>query len=212
MNIIAKQKQPIKNKWKKLFYSLLTLNIAGLLIIITLIFWPIPTTETPTGNIAETEEGSQFVVRTTKKNLNELVNAYIDKFQEGTNHQYSISLENDVHLLGELPIFSTTVPLSLHLEPFVQADGNVILKQNSISIGLLELPNKKIMEYMEKHLPMPEWVTINPSEEEIYVAVSEMDIKSNFEVSVKHFDLEANNLAFNIKVPYKTLGIETIQE
>ena len=55
---------------------------------------------------------------------------------------------------------------------------------------------------------MPEWVTVQPEEESIYVAISEMDIKSNFQVAIQSFDLEANNLAFNIKVPYKTLGIE----
>jgi len=64
------------------------------------------------------------------------------------------------------------------------------------------------MEYLEAYLPMPKWVTINPANEEIYVAVTDMEIKSNLNVSVKNFDLEANNLAFNIEVPYKTLGIE----
>src|SRR5699024_2643998 len=82
------------------------------------------------------------------------------------------------------------------------------LKQKSISIGLLELPNKKIMEYMEQYLPMPEWVIVNPQEEEIYVAVTDMDIKSNFEVSVEHIDLQTNHLAFKIRIPYETLAID----
>src|SRR5699024_5888875 len=65
-----------------------------------------------------------------------------------------------------------------------------------------------IMEYIKKYLPMPEWVTVNPEKEEIYVAVTQMDIKSNFKVGIERIDLEANNLAFKIKVPYKTLGID----
>lgn len=159
----------------------------------------------------DADDSSEFIVRTTKNNLNDLVNAYLDELLKDTNHQYSVSLEDDVHLLGELPIFSTTVPLSIHLEPFVE-DGNLVLEQKSISVGLLKLPNRKIMEYIKKYLPMPEWVIVNPKEEEIYVAISEMDIKSNFRVSVEHFDLEANNLSFKINVPYKTLGIEKIDE
>ena len=206
-----KQRKSSTNKWKRLFYSLLILNIAGIIIIIALVFWPVPEKEIISSNHMKTIDSSEFVVRTTKKNLNELVNAYIEKLTQGTKHQYSISLEDDVHLLGELPVFSTTVPLSVHLVPFVQDNGDVILKQKSISIGLLELPNKKIMEYMAKFLPMPDWVTINAKEEEIYVAVSEMDIKSNFKVGVEHFDLGANNLAFRINIPYKTLGIELIE-
>ncbi|WP_164667504.1 YpmS family protein [Virgibacillus doumboii] len=197
-----------KNKWKRLFLALLGLNAIILIGLVVLIFWPVSETETPSADEEAEQRSSEFVVRTTKTNLNELVNAYIDKLLADTNHHYSVSLEEDVHLKGELPVFSSTVPLSVHLEPFVQDNGDVILKQKSISIGLLELPNQKIMEYMKKYLPMPKWVTINPKNEEIYVAVTDMEIKSNFDVSVEHIDLGANNLAFKIKIPYRTLGIE----
>ncbi|RKQ31493.1 YpmS family protein [Oceanobacillus halophilus] len=199
------------NKWKKLFYSLLGFNVVMLIILAFLLFGPVPETNIAPTTKHDTEDSSEFVVRTTKQNLNELVNAYIEKLLEGSNHHYSISLEEDVHLMGELPVFSTTVPLSVHLEPLVLENGDIKLIQRSISIGLLELPNQKIMEYMDKYLNMPEWVTINPKEEEIYVAVTEMEMKSNFKVSVEHIDLEANNLAFRIEIPYRTLGIDTVQ-
>lgn len=198
----------VKTRWKKLFYFLLTVNIVILLGIILLIFWPVSNTTTPSPEKVDEQKSSQFVVRTTKKNLNDLVNAYLDKLLDDSRHHYRIELKDDVHLIGELPVFSSTIPLSVHLEPIVQENGDVILKQKSISVGLLELPNQKIMEYMEKYLPMPEWVTVNPKEEEIYVAVTNMDIRSNFKVSIEHFDLEANNLAFKIHVPYETLGIK----
>lgn len=197
-----------KNSWKRLFFMLFGLNLVVIICITTLIFWPVSETETPSSEKENKLKSSEFVVRTTKQNLNELVNAYINKLLKGTDHHYKVSLDEDVHLQGELPVFSTSVPLSVHLEPIVLENGDVVLEQKSISIGLLELPNQKIMEYMKKYLPMPKWVTINPKEEKIYVAVTDMEIRSNFHVSVEHIDLEANNLAFKIKIPYKTLGIE----
>ncbi|WP_042221308.1 YpmS family protein [Oceanobacillus manasiensis] len=204
-----KERRKIKSKWKKLFFGLLVLNIAVVIIFLALIFWPVPDNVSyPENEATPQDESSEFVVRTTKQNLNDLVNAYTEQLLEGTRHQYRIELDEDVHLIGELPVFSSTVPLSAHLEPLVQENGDIILKQKSISIGLLELPNKKIMEYIGKYLPMPDWVTVNPAEEEIYVAVTEMDIRSNFEVGVEHIDLEANNLAFRIRIPYRTLGID----
>lgn len=203
----TKQKKQ-KSNWKRLFLALLGLNIIILLGLAALIFWPVSNTEIPSADDETEQRSSEFVVRTTKQNLNELINAYIDKLLSDTNHHYNITLDEDVHLLGELPVFSSTVPLSIHLEPFVQDNGDVVLKQRSISIGLLELPNQKIMKYMKQYLPMPKWVTINPKDEEIYVAVTDMEIRSNFDVSVEHIDLEANNLSFKIKLPYKTLGIE----
>lgn len=201
-----------KNKWKRLFYSLLFINIAGFLLVITLLFWPVSNASVAPEKSYGWQDSSEFTVRTTKKNLNELTNAYIDKFLRNTNHRYSVYLEEDVHLIGELPVFSTTVPLSIRMEPLVQDNGDLILKQKSISIGLLQLPNKKIMEYVKRYLPMPEWVIVNPKETEIYVAVSEMKIKSNFRVSVEHFDLDANHIAFKFAVPYETLGIEVIKQ
>jgi uncharacterized protein YpmS len=203
-----KERRKVKSKWKKLFYSLLAINIVVVVILLALIFWPVPDASYPENEATSQDESSEFVVRTTKQNLNDLINAYTDQLLKGTSHHYRIELDEDVHLIGELPVFSTSVPLSAHLEPLVQENGDIILKQKSISIGLLELPNQKIMEYIGKYLPMPDWVTVNPKEEEIYVAVTEMDIRSNFEVGVEHIDLEANNLAFRIRIPYQTLGID----
>lgn len=203
-----KARRKVKSKWKKLFYSLLAINVVVVVILLALIFWPVPDASYPENEATSQDESSEFVVRTTKQNLNDLINAYTDQLLKGTSHHYRIELDEDVHLIGELPVFSATVPLSAHLEPLVQENGDIILKQKSISIGLLELPNRKIMEYIGKYLPMPDWVTVNPKEEEIYVAVTEMDIRSNFEVGVEHIDLEANNLAFRIRIPYQTLGID----
>lgn len=204
-----KKRMKYRNKWKRLFYSLLFINLIVLLLLLGLIFWPVSETNITSNNEIDEQESSEFTVRTTKENLNELVNAFLHQQLRGTEHKYSISLEEDVHLIGELPVFSTSVPLSVHLEPIVQRNGDVILKQKSISIGLLELPNKKIMEYLKKYLPMPEWVTVDPKKEEIYVAVSEMNIKSNFKIAVEEIDLEGNNIAIKIRIPYSTLGIES---
>jgi len=206
-----KSQKNAPNNWKHLFFGVVIFNGLVLLIIIGLIFWPVSERDIQKNQPPEAQENSEFTIRTTKQNLNELINAYIDQQLSNSEHQYSIALDEDVHLMGELPAFSTTVPLSVHFEPLVQDNGDIILKQRSISIGLLELPNKKIMEYMDQYLPMPEWVHVNPKEEEIYLAVTEMDIQSNFNIYVEHIDLEANNLAFKIKVPYETLGIDRIE-
>ncbi|MEN1966821.1 YpmS family protein [Lentibacillus sp. N15] len=206
--VTAKRNTNPRRKWKRLFYGLLLFDIIIVGLLLLLIFWPVSSTQPPKSDDNYDQKSSEFVVRTTKENLNELVNAYIDKLLNDSKHHYRVSLEDDVHLIGELPVFSSTVPLSVHLEPIIQDDGNAILKLRSISVGLLELPNQKIMEYMKKYLPMPEWVTIDPKSEEVYVAVNEMNIKSNFQVSMERFDLEANDLAFKIEVPYESLGID----
>lgn len=198
-------------KWKHLFFSLLALNGFTLLLLIGFVIWPVSEPDKTPKSTAGEQESSEFIIRTSKQNLNNLINAYLDQQLAGSKHQYSISLENDVHLQGELPVFSTTVPLSAHLEPLVQENGDIVLKLRSISIGLLELPNKRIMQYMNDHLEIPEWVSIDPKKEEIYVAVTEMEVESNFELAAEHIDLEANHIAIKIKIPYETLGIQPLR-
>lgn len=195
------------------FFSLLILNGLFFLLVAVFLYLPIPKTEIE----INTEEfsradSSEFVVRTTKQNVNDLANAYLDKLLINSSQKYAINLDEDVQLIGELPLFSTTVPLNIHFEPFVQSNGDLILKQKSIAVGQLKLPNKQIMKYVEQYLPMPEWVIVNPNEEEIYVSITNMDIKSNFKVHAEQFDLDANVIAFKINIPYKTLGIDAIQE
>jgi len=203
-----------KNKvWKKRFYLLLAINGIIIIGLAVYLYSPIPKKELDIASKQyESENSSQFVVRTTKQNLNNLVNAYLDKLLVNTDHVYSIHLDEDVQLFGELPLFSSTVPLLIHFEPIVQKNGDLVLKQKSISVGQLQLPNKKIMQYVEKYLPTPEWVIINPRDEEVYVKVTEMEIKSNFKIAVEQFDIEANNIAFKIEVPYRTLGIDVFDQ
>nr|WP_246569758.1 YpmS family protein [Lentibacillus saliphilus] len=191
-----------------LFFILLISNGIVLLTLSVLLFWPAADVDRPDHKPIEKEDSSEFIVRTTKQNVDDLANAYLEELLKGTKHHYSITLGEDVQLNGELPVFSTTVPLTVRFDPIVQANGDVVLKQKSISVGLLQLPNQKIMEYMKKYLPMPDWVTVDAKNEEIYVAVTNMDIKSNFHVYVEQLDLESNNLAFKIRVPYETLGID----
>ncbi|RDW22343.1 DUF2140 domain-containing protein [Oceanobacillus arenosus] len=197
-----------KNKWKTLFYGLLSLNIALIIIFTVLIFWPGSRGDIALNEGIREEASSEFFVRTTKENLNDLINTYLTQLQKGSEHQYQVSLEDDVQLIGELPVFSTTVPLAAHLEPLVQENGDIILKLRSISVGLLELPNKIIMEFMKEYLSMPEWVTIIPSDEAIYLGVTEMEMKSNFHIAVERIDMGANNLVFKINVPYQSFGID----
>lgn len=202
-----------KINWKKRFIVLCAINGIVILLLMFYLYSPIPTKSFEVKQKQwNNKEGTEFVIRTSKQNLNDLINAYLDKLLTDTNQDFTVLLDEDVQLYGELPFFSSTVPLLIHFEPIVQSNGDIALKQKSISVGLLQLPNKKIMQYIDRYLPTPEWVVINPKEEEIYVKITEMDIKSNLEVKVEQFDLEKNNIAIRLQVPYKTLGIDVLEQ
>lgn len=200
-------------KWKKRFIILIVINIIIIVALGMYLYSPIPRTELEiSSDKYKSESSSEFVVRTTKQNVNNLVNAYLDKLLKNSNQHYTINLDEDVQLFGKLPMFSSTVPLLIHFEPVVQKNGDLALHVKSISVANLKLPNKKIMKYVKKYLPVPSWVVIQPDKERVYVMVTEMDIKSNLEVGVEQFNVEENNIAFRIRIPYKTLGIDPVIE
>ncbi|MRH44052.1 DUF2140 family protein [Aquibacillus halophilus] len=196
-----------KYNWKLFFFSLLGINAAIFVTLLVLIYIPSLTEDIPEKEFIEEEAGAEFTVHSSKQNLSELVNGYVDKLLKDDSDQYSVQLEEDVQLIGSIKVFDTDVPFSIRLEPIVQENGDIILNQKEISLGLLHLPNRKILEYVKKSIPTPEWVIINPKEENIYIAITQMEIKSNFKVRVQQFDLENDRISFRIKVPNKTLGL-----
>ncbi|WP_163580417.1 YpmS family protein [Gracilibacillus saliphilus] len=193
--------------WKKLFITLASVNLALMVGIVLFIFWPAPGAEPPEKIFLEEEAGAEFTIRSSKDNLNELVNAYIAKLPKLDNIQYSLRLDEEVHLMGSVEAFSTEVPVNISFEPIVQENGDVILQSTGMSLGLLRLPQDRILQYVSSRVTTPEWITINPKEEHIYIALTQMELKSNFRVRAQQIDLINDNISFRIKVPNDTLGL-----
>jgi len=193
--------------WKSLFLLLLSVNFIILFVIIILIFWPLKEPTYPQKEFIEEDAGAEFTIRSGKENLTELANAFLRKLPKEDNFTYMISLDDEVKLLGTIIAFGAEVPIQISFDPVVQENGDIILQSKNMSLGLLRLPQDRILKYVNDRIDTPEWITINPKEEHIYIAVTQMELKSNFKVKVQQFDLENDNITFRIKVPNKTLGL-----
>ena len=200
--------QPKQRNWKIPFLVLLAINALILISIFILIFSPTaPSNVIPKKEYIENQDGAEFTVRSSKQNLSELVNGYIDKVLNDKDGKYSIEFNEDVQFFGSVVAFQKDIPISIRMEPIVQENGDIILKQKEMSLGLLNLPKNKILEYVNKQIDTPDWVMFDPKNEQIYIAVTQMEIKSNFKVRVQQFDLVNDRLSFRIKVPNATLGL-----
>ncbi|GGM33173.1 hypothetical protein GCM10011351_19030 [Paraliobacillus quinghaiensis] len=201
--------QPKKRNWKIPFLILLAINVLVVIAIFILVFSPTsPSNVIPEKEYIENQDGAEFTVRSSKQNLSELVNGYIDKALKDEDGKYSIEFNEDVQLFGSIEAFQKDIPISIRMEPIVQENGDIILKQKEMSLGLLNLPKDKILQYVNKQIDTPEWVIFDPKNEQIYIAVTQMEIKSNFRVRVQQFDLENDQLSFRLKVPNATLGLQ----
>lgn len=100
-----------------------------------------------------------------------------------------------------MPIFHTDIQMKLTFEPIALENGDLLLKQKEISIGHLPLPVSYVMNFIENQYNFPDWVDIQPNEEEIYVHLTKMDLKNGMLVEAKTFDLEKNIIQFNLLLP-----------
>jgi len=203
MNIEIKTKP----SWKQLFLGIVGLNVCFVLLFFIFLLWPVSDTEIPNKEYIEEDPGAEFTITSSKQNLNELVNEYVDNFMNDQDDRYTVKLNENVQLLGSIEAFQTDIPISITLEPSVQENGDLVLYASDMSLGLLALPEKKILEYVKKELKTPDWVQIDPKNQLIYIGVTQMEVKSNFKVKVQSFDLKNDYITFRIKVPNKTLGL-----
>jgi uncharacterized protein YpmS len=190
----------LNNKWRTSFWLLALINLGIIIWLAALVFLPSSYTLV---NVDQQKESSdaEFTIVSTKENMEQLANEYLSELSTQTVFDYSISLDRNVTLSGNIRAFDQVIPINVELEPVVQKNGDLVLQQERISLGKLPLPNKKVLEFVKDNYNLPEWVIVNPNEENIYVAVTQMDTASNFNVKVDRFNLNSNQLSFKIAVP-----------
>ena len=192
----------MKNKWKTGFFLLLGFIVLIVIILLSLIM--IPSNEN--GKVQQTipnNKNVSFEVKSNKADLNVLINQYIKKEAADSPIEYSIQLQDEVELYGTLQFFSQEVDLKLTFEPEALENGDLILRQKQISIGHLQLPVPVVLKFIRDSYDIPSWITIRPNDEEMYVNLHDLKLKSDTKVRVNTFDLKRDNIAFTLLVPIK---------
>lgn len=186
-------------KWKTLFITLLALNI--LVIFSVLILINLPAKDKDMKPPVSQEEDIQFQIHTNREDLTRLINQYLDKEGMTGLMHYEVYLKDEVELYGTMPFFNREVEMKLTFEPIAQKNGDLILKQKSIAVGQMNLPVSYVMSLINERYKMPDWVTISPNDESIYVSLQDMELKSDVRVKANEFDLKNDDISFLLTVP-----------
>lgn len=191
----------VKNKWKIGFFILLGLIAASILVFWLLISLPVQETEIEPGKNNADVDDVAFHVSTNKRDLNRVINHYLEEEVKNSQFDYQVLLKDEVELYGTLPIFSQELELKLTFEPQALENGDLILKQRSISVGRLHLPVSTVLKFVQDSYDMPDAVNIQPKEERVYVSMQRLKLKSDIKVRVNEFDLKKDNIKFTLLVP-----------
>lgn len=191
----------MKNKWKIGFFILLGLITAVILYLYILIASPAEDSKIePVKNIQDSEDVA-FKVATNKRDLNRVINHYIEEEGKNSNIDYQVLLTDEVELYGTLPLFNEELELRLTFEPKALDNGDLVLNQKSISVGRLRLPVSTVLKFVRDSYDIPEAVSIQPEEERVYVSMQRLKLKSDIKVRINEFDLKKDNIKFTLFVP-----------
>lgn len=190
----------MKNKWKTGFFLLVGLNVLIGIILLSLILVPAD----KNGKIQQTvpdNKNVSFQVKSNKADLNVLINQYIKKEAADSPIEYSVQLEDEVELYGTLPFFSQEVDLKLTFVPEALDNGDLVLKQRSISVGSLHLPVSYVLKFIKENYKLPNGVDIQPNDKMIHVHMQQLKFNSDLKIKANKFDLVKDDIAFTILVP-----------
>ncbi|WOV88981.1 YpmS family protein [Sporosarcina oncorhynchi] len=190
------------NRWKIAFLGLVGLIIAGIVALVIFIESPgdsdpLPITERYSGN------GSVLSVKASRDDLEGLANTYIGKAMKGEQLPVMMRIEDDVILHSELIAFSFKVPINMHFDPVVLADGNLLLKQTSMEIGPLDIPPETVLKLLRDSIKLPEWMVVRPKEEEIFINLAELPVSGNLHVRAKTLNLAEDDIVFEVTIPHE---------
>jgi len=192
----------MKNKWKLGFLILLGINLLIAIILISLVTAPINEKE-PVKTNTSSEDYVSFHVRSNKYDLNRLINHYLKEEAADSPIKYKVLLGDEVELYGALPFFSEKLKLKLTFEPSAQKNGDLILKQKSMSVGKLHLPISYVLNFIRENYKLPRGVEIRPNDHLVYIHMEQLKQKSDLKIRVDKFNLKKDDIAFTILVPVK---------
>ncbi|MDR4888589.1 YpmS family protein [Fredinandcohnia sp. QZ13] len=189
----------IKNKWKVLFLTLLAINLVCVLIFFGLLFTPNKEV-TPKEKVVSNDYVN-LSVETNKEDLTRVINNFLKKEAKDNPLNYKVLLTERVMLLGTIQVFGKEIDMVMTFKPKVLENGDLLLQQEAFTVGQVSLPVTFVLRYINDYYNLPEWVQIDAKNQDIYVYLSEMKMKSDTKVEVDTFDLSKDELRFKLQVP-----------
>lgn len=185
------------NKWKIAFFTLMLMLVLAIGAVVYLATSPVPqqAVEAP-----EEAAGNVLVVETTAKEFEAIVKQYLGKEMQKSPLPVDLVIDKDVSIASVLTVFTVEVPIRMHFEPIVE-EGNIVMKQTAMHVGKLNIPPTTVLKLMNDAIPFPNWVTVLPNEEQIYVDLSRINIAGGTRVRAKEIDLANDRILLELIVP-----------
>lgn len=155
-------------------------------------------------NVEDNENKARFQVTTQRDELEKVINKYLHEQVQSDGLSFTVTVNNDLQFHGDVRILGLKVPVSVGFDPILQANGDLVLEQRYFQVGALSLPASIVLEYINRSYTFPEWIMIQPVQKQVYLATTNMSSDSGVHVHVQKFDLNKDELQFDVYLSGET--------
>lgn len=190
-----KQKKQV-NYWKWAFLTICAIILALGVTVYLRLSTPRESQNTITSIVTTDSKKTQpiFTINTTKKELNYLIDNYLQELNQKTPINYTFILEKQALLTGKFEVLGFPLTFYLYFDPYVMEDGNIQLRAKSLSIGSLGVPIKEVMKMIKNSYHLPTWITIHPDDQYILLHLNKLKLTGNLKIKATKIDLVNDQL------------------
>ncbi|QHJ71205.1 YpmS family protein [Planococcus halotolerans] len=186
--------------WRTAFIVLLAVNILALIAFVFYITIPAKDYISYEAEKRAFAEGNTLTVRTSKADFEGIANTYIQDAMKDQPIPLTLAVNDDVSLSTELQVFSMTLPILLKFEPYVQDDGNLLLEQKSVNVGMLNIPPESALKLLRDSVTLPEFMEVDPGSEEILLRLTDIPLDDGISVRAESFNLEEDDIRLRVTI------------
>ncbi|MCH4827066.1 YpmS family protein [Planococcus halocryophilus] len=187
-------------KWRLAFFALLALN--ALALVGAVLYVTTPPKDYTSYQALENRPaaGNTVVVNTTKADFEGIANTYIQKAMKDQPIPLALSVADDVSISTELTVFSVTLPILMKFEPVVQEDGNLLLEQKSVEVGMLDIPPESALKLLRDSVDLPDFMEVMPKDEEVVLKLTEIPLDDGISVRAASFNLKDDDIRLLVTI------------
>lgn len=186
--------------WRTAFIVLLAVNILALIAFVFYITIPAKDYISYEAEQRAYAEGNTLTVRTSKADFEGIANTYIQDAMKDQPIPLTLAVNDDVSISTELQVFSMTLPILLQFEPHVQEDGNLLLEQKSVNIGMLDIPPESALKLLRDSVTLPEFMEVDPGSEEVLLRLTDIPLDDGISVRAEAFNLEEDDIRLRVTI------------
>ncbi|WP_227937864.1 YpmS family protein [Alkalihalobacillus deserti] len=142
-----------------------------------------------------------FTIQTNKGCLNALIASRIENTRSEVPFMVELT-EDKVQFRSAFSVLGQEVPVTVNFLPDVVANGDLLLKVETFSLGLLNLPVEQVLQLISGWIHFPDWIKTYPVDSVVELKVTEIKVNEDDTIHFRftRFDLEQDLIELEMVV------------